>query len=359
MLKRPADQPAPSVGQQTAASSRNQSSGPPAQGRQASGRCLSQSQSLGRIARRRTDEQYLNNQYTHINPSEPTSYPNTGWQHLATHILDYFLVQVFPDLTYLERCKIVVDTISLMEKNKTEWFFLKEDNPLKYMEYLSDIAEHASGHQIGAIQWYTNWIKPGSYYHLSILQREELNYCPHLKHAKLPDPNVQRLSLAALETYEKEFAKAHQDTGIAPQEFQRVRDQLVEMLRLHGMTEQVAAIASITGLSQQASGSGAGNTQASAKSTREVSTPSAVTTPTSGPSEHMPMDVEGLPVASGGGDPSDSWGAIMDRQAQLNEAHESRPWEKEGGFSNSAPCQMPQGGLHPEDSVPGRRKPVR
>ena len=74
----------------------------------------------------------------------------------------------------------MVKAITHMTANKQEWYFLKEENPLKYTEYLARVVDRIRGHKLGELQEYTLWIKSGSYYHMSILRRSELDSCPHL-----------------------------------------------------------------------------------------------------------------------------------------------------------------------------------
>ena len=126
------------------------------------------------------DEQYLANKYTWERPNEPTSYSNAGWHHVAGHIYDWFVYIEWPDLPYVERCKVVVDSIAHMDSHKEEWYFLREEDPLKYMSYLAEVADRVRGIKLGAIKTYTLWIKAGTYYHASILRRDQLIYCPHL-----------------------------------------------------------------------------------------------------------------------------------------------------------------------------------
>ena len=74
---------------------------------------------------RRSNKEYLENQYSHKTPLEPTAYPNTSWQHLVGHMVDYFVYLAMLELLYLDHCIIVVDSIDLMEGCKEEWYFLK------------------------------------------------------------------------------------------------------------------------------------------------------------------------------------------------------------------------------------------
>ena len=144
------------------------------------------------------------------------------------------MFQALLDLPYLERCKIVLNSTSHMSEHKAELYFLKEDNPLKYMEYLAGDVDRVSGHQLGEMKEYTLWIKLGSYYHLSVLRRLELDHCPHLQYTPRPSANAQRPSVAALDTHMREFVKARQNPQIPKPEFWRIQDRYVKALHLHG-----------------------------------------------------------------------------------------------------------------------------
>ena len=283
---------------------------------------------------RKSNQEYQGNPYTHRVPQDPTQYPNSSWQHLVGHILDYFLYLAFPRLPYLERCYVVVDSIDLMEGCKNEWYFLKEEDPLKFMEYLSGAIDRMSGCQVGAITGYTKWIKEGTYYHASILKREQLNFCPHSQSAHLPSPNVRCLSDAALDTNDRDFSKARKDTTLPQVEFRKVQDWLMEALKLHQKHDRATSIASIK---RQDGGSSRASTlqvSSSQAGTTQVSSSSGRPSVAFDPAEPMLMDVDGSATATGGrGDADSSWEVQMDRQdwqEQLNEArgqgpHPSRP----------------------------------
>ena len=202
-----------------------------------------------------------------------------------------------------------------MEGCKDEWYFLKEEDPLKFMEYLSDIIDRVSSRQVGAIKGYTKWIKEGTYYHTSILRREQLNYCPHLQGARPPSPNVRCLNDATLDTHERDFSKVRKDSRLPQNEFRKVLDQLVEALRLHQKYDRATSIASIKkpdGGSSQASTSQVSSSQSG---TTQVSSSSGRPSVTFDPAEPTLMYVEGSAAATGGrGNADSSWEAQMDWQ---------------------------------------------
>ena len=88
----------------------------------------------------------LDNPYSYKVPREPTYYRNSGWSRLAGHIMDYFLYREVPGLTFKEWVEIVLNAINLMDRNKGEWYFLKEEHPLEYTTYLAEVIDHVSGH---------------------------------------------------------------------------------------------------------------------------------------------------------------------------------------------------------------------
>ena len=188
------------------------------------------------------------------------------------------------ELSYLDHRIIFVNSIALMEGSKEEWYFLKEENSLKFMEYLSNVINRVSSHQLGAIKEYTCWIKAGSYYHLSILRREELNFYPHLRHVCPPSPNVQCPSVATLNTHERDFSRARNDPCLLINEFQKVWDRLMEVLKLHQNTKRATSIASIKKPDMQSSASSRSSAQAS--STQASSTQSGTTLMPSSSSNH-------------------------------------------------------------------------
>ena len=85
---------------------------------------------------------------------------------------------------------------------------------------------------------YVRWIKARSWYHRSVLKREQLNLCPHLQNAPQLPPNVKRPSEATLPSYKNAYEK------LLRTKKQVIKNQQIfrVTLRLHGMTAEANEI---------------------------------------------------------------------------------------------------------------------
>ena len=120
-----------------------------------------------------------------------------------------------------------------MEQNRCRWHFVKEDDPLRYSVLLNDFFEKVHGYRLNNLDHYTKWIKPCGWCHKVILQREQLNYCKHLKGVEPPPEDVERSTLHShLAAYE-----AIKRNGLGKL-IKKVKATLLETLTLHGLEEE-------------------------------------------------------------------------------------------------------------------------
>ena len=61
-----------------------------------------------------------------------------------------------------------------------EWRRIKENDALQYMPYMEEQFYAATGIRLEGLAGCTAWIKHGSYYHNMVVQRGQLDRCPHL-----------------------------------------------------------------------------------------------------------------------------------------------------------------------------------
>ena len=69
---------------------------------------------------------------------------------------------------------------------KAEVVTIKEETPLDYMAYIAEEFEKATGLHLNGLLEFTLWIKRGSYFHGLLVERGQVQQCPHLIGAPLP-----------------------------------------------------------------------------------------------------------------------------------------------------------------------------
>ena len=69
---------------------------------------------------------------------------------------------------------------------KAEAVAIKEENPLDYMAYIAEEFEKATGLCLNCLPDFTLWIRRGSYFHRLLVERGQVQQCPHLIGAPLP-----------------------------------------------------------------------------------------------------------------------------------------------------------------------------
>ena len=178
-------------------------------------------------------------------PRPPHEHDSAGWNRNVEHILDYFLYQEVDSLSPEQRAGIVDKVLAKMDEldEMKLWFFKRERQPLSFMSYLAEVVDQMSGHHLTDIRLYTRWIQPGSYYHLRILEREELNHCPHLQHAGPPRSDVELPSVTSLRTHRRSFELADANPQTTIEAFQKTRHNLCKSLILHGKNQEARELA--------------------------------------------------------------------------------------------------------------------
>ena len=69
---------------------------------------------------------------------------------------------------------------------KAEVVAIKENSPLDYMPYITEEFQKATGLRLNGLPEFTLWIKRGSYFHGLLIERGQVQQCPHLIGAPLP-----------------------------------------------------------------------------------------------------------------------------------------------------------------------------
>ena len=84
---------------------------------------------------------------------------------------------------------------------KAEAVTIKEETPLDYMPYITKEFHKATGLHLNDLPEFTLWIKRGSYFHGLLVERGQVQQCPHLIGAPLPRWPQLKLSESQEESY--------------------------------------------------------------------------------------------------------------------------------------------------------------
>ena len=176
--------------------------------------------------------------YKPYTPREPSMCKSEGWRKDAHRMYAFLLAQSDPDISAEEAEKLITPVLDHMWRSRARWYWLKEDNPVEFSRLLNDLFQEIHNRRIPGMDSYVRWIKPGSWYHRSVLEREELNRCPHLQYAPHLPPNVTRPSDATLRSYRAAFEKSLK----TKKQILKNRRIYAATLRLHGRTAEADEI---------------------------------------------------------------------------------------------------------------------
>ena len=117
-----------------------------------------------------------------------------------------------------------------MEWNRSWLHFVKEEGPLRYSVLLNDLYKEVHGYRLQYLDYYTEWIKPWGWCHKVILEREQLNYCKHLRGVEVPPDDVERQSESTLHSHWAAYEAAKQ--GVSRKTYKTARVTLLETLKI-------------------------------------------------------------------------------------------------------------------------------
>ena len=123
-----------------------------------------------------------------------------------------------------------------MERSRHQWHFVKEEDPLQYSVLLNDFYEEVHGYHLEYLDYYTEWIKPRGWCHKVILEREQLNYCKHLRGVEPPPDDMERLRESTLHSHRAAYEAAK--WGGTRKAFKRAWSTLLETLQIHELEDE-------------------------------------------------------------------------------------------------------------------------
>ena len=118
----------------------------------------------------------------HFQPGRPdpaeiaAKYRSSGWRRDLEHV-------PFRESEWVRARKLSFDCLT---PKKAEALVIKEESPLDYMPYIAEEFHRATGLRLNDLPKFTLWIKRGSYFHGLLVERGQVQECPHLVGAPLP-----------------------------------------------------------------------------------------------------------------------------------------------------------------------------
>ena len=124
----------------------------------------------------------------HPNPALlAAKYHSSGWRKDLEHVLKvyyrYNLQAPFMEPEWVRVRELFFDHFVA---KKAEALRLKEESPLDYMPFITEEFYRATCICLHELPEFTRWIKRGSYFHGLLVERGQVQECPHLIGAELP-----------------------------------------------------------------------------------------------------------------------------------------------------------------------------
>ena len=114
-------------------------------------------------------------------------YRASGWRRDLEHVLKvYYRHTIQTPYREAEWVRVRECFFDHLTPRKAEAVTIKEEAPLDYMPYIAKEFERATGIHLNSLPEFTLWIKRGSYFHGLLVERGQVEQCPHLIGAPLP-----------------------------------------------------------------------------------------------------------------------------------------------------------------------------
>ena len=114
-------------------------------------------------------------------------YRASGWRRDLEHMLKvYYRHTIQTPYWEAEWARVRECFFDHLTPRKAEAVAIKEEAPLDYMAYIAEEFKKATGLCLNGLLEFTLWIKRGSYFHGLLVERGQVQQCPHLIGAPLP-----------------------------------------------------------------------------------------------------------------------------------------------------------------------------
>ena len=132
-------------------------------------------------------------------------YRSSGWRRDLEHVLKvYYKHTLQTPFREGEWARVRECFFDHLTPRKAEAVATKEETPLDYMAYVAEEFEKATGLHLNGLPEFTLWIKRGSYFNGLLVERGQVQQCPHLIGAPLP----RWLQLKPSESREESYRQA-------------------------------------------------------------------------------------------------------------------------------------------------------
>ena len=114
-------------------------------------------------------------------------YRSSGWRRDLEHVLKVYYKHTIQtpfregEWAWAREC-----FFDHLTPRKAEAVAIKEESSLDYMAYIAEEFEKATGLCLNGLPEFTLWMKRGSYFHGLLVERGQVQQCPHLIGAPLP-----------------------------------------------------------------------------------------------------------------------------------------------------------------------------
>ena len=116
-------------------------------------------------------------------PGDPlrniANYRSARWRKDLSHILRSFYHYNYPSHKEEEWNKLKTKFFDYLGQCQEEWKTIKEEKPLQYMPYMEHQFQALTSIKLKGLSQFTEWIKPGSYYHGVVARKGQLHLCLH------------------------------------------------------------------------------------------------------------------------------------------------------------------------------------
>ena len=116
-----------------------------------------------------------------------SKYCSSGWRRDLEHVLKvYYKHTMQTPFRESEWARVRELFFDRFIPKKAEALVIKEESPLEYMPFIAEEFHRATGLHLHDLLEFTLWIKRGSYFHGLLVERGQVQECPHLIGAPLP-----------------------------------------------------------------------------------------------------------------------------------------------------------------------------
>ena len=138
-------------------------------------------------------------------PAMPASkYRSGGWRKDLEHVLKvYYKHSIQAPFREPEWVRVRELFFDRFASKKGEELAIKEESPLEYMPFIAEEFYRATGLHLHDLLEFTLWIKKGSYFHGLLVERGQVQECPHLIGAPLPRWPQPKPSKSHQESYRR------------------------------------------------------------------------------------------------------------------------------------------------------------